>query len=99
MDEQPGRREPRDQRLFQLRRGQPAVIADGDRPSPFADHAAAEGPADGLVMIGRQSLADDAANVVLAQHRWIEVHGSGHCFAPSTQPHGRLLASGRPTET
>ena len=65
--------QPVDQRRLQLRAGQPAVIADRHRAAAAARDDAAEAAADGEGVSRGQRAADDAADVVFAQRRRIEI--------------------------
>ena len=61
-----------DQCRFQFRAGQPAVIADRDALAAVADDDAGETASDGEGVGRMQRLADDPADVVLAQYGRLE---------------------------
>src|SRR6185369_7367552 len=87
-----------DDRGFHFRRRQPAVIADSHALAAVANHRGAEAAADRARVGGGQRLADDAADVVLAQNSLVEAvcctHSAALAFAA-----GRTLGTGRPMPT
>ncbi len=69
-------------RVGQLGRGDPTVIAKRHLRAAVAGQDGAEGPAEMVGVLRAQRLADDAADIVLAQDRRIEIVASRHS-APS----------------
>ena len=67
-----------DQCLFQLGRGQPAVIADRDAVLAGGGEGRREGATDRMGIGRKQGFADDAANVVFAQDRRVEAMRHRH---------------------
>ena len=71
-DGEPAPGQPVGDRGGECGRAQPAVIAEADLPAPASPDHRAEGAPDGQRIRRAQGLADDAANVVFAQHRGVE---------------------------
>ena len=89
-DVEPAGGEAHDHGGRELRRRQQAVPADRHAPSAAALDGGAEVAADRARIARRQRLADDAADVVLAQDRRVKPMLLAHALTP--------VAAGRPIE-
>src|SRR5262249_53907226 len=82
-DVEPGRGEALDHAGRELGRRQPPVPADRDTSAAAAPDRGAEAAPDRARVARRQRLADDAADVVLAQDRRVELVVLAHALAPA----------------
>ncbi len=100
-DLEPALAQPFAQRLRELGRAQPAVEAQADARAALAAQERRVGAAKRMGIGSTQRLADDAADVVLAQHRRVEAVAGGlrrsgaHALFLASLSSGRLT-SGRP---
>ena len=81
-----GRRQALDQRRLQFGRREASVVADRRRRPAAPPDNGAEGPAQRLGVLRREGLADDPADVVVAQDRGVETvrrdrHHTASCRA------------------
>ena len=82
---------------LQFRRGQPAIVADGDVAAARLGDLGAEGAAQRHGVFGGEGLSEDAANVVLAEEGRVEAVGRHAALTPLVDSVLVRAASPRPT--